>query len=140
MHSIHNDPTIASLISALNNRCEELRQFAVRRLVNLGAAAVPGLIQALNSPLEQVRKNAAIALVTLGPIATSELTAAMNEGGEQGRRAEWVLSAMPAEARASGVRRGLWCDSWLTQIRRRLDSNSPSTVRLSHCVALANPA
>ena len=60
------DTRIASLVEALCNPWEELRLFAMRRLVNQGADAVPALVQALNCARGNLQMNAAIALVTMG--------------------------------------------------------------------------
>ena len=136
---------ILSLLNALSDPREGLRQFAIQRLVKLGREAVPFLIGALKNKNPLVQESVAIALVTIGGDAVPALLAAMQHQDREMRwTAAWVMSAMPEEFRralpqvnlpvaqetqpaavaaaASGLH-GVWSDSWLTKVRERLEAN-----------------
>ena len=140
------DPRIDSLILALNDYREGLRQFAMRRLVSIGAPAIPHLIGALSSKHAYTQESAAIALATLGSLAIPDLLNAMKSEDKQIRwGAAWVLASIGPEARkqipsvpvkiASPAARtdrptpipedmhGVWSDSWLTKVREKLQAN-----------------
>ena len=140
---------LSSLINALGDGREGLRQFAIRRIVNLGAAAVPELILTLRLKNELIQEGAAIALVTIGEAALPFLLDAMKHEDRAIRwGATWVLSSMPSELRQklpqfrlpvpqepetagkpsdSGMY-GVWSDSWLTKVRERLAANKVAEV------------
>ena len=145
--TIMNDhPALNSLIFALGDDRDGLRQFAIRRLVNIGADAVPALIQALKDPREYAQEGAAIALITLGAVALPQLMQAMKSEDRKLRwGACWVLSSMPPELRQSLPKvalpgsapeivpvlksasesglHGVWSDAWLSKVRERLEAN-----------------
>ncbi|HYF51740.1 MAG TPA: HEAT repeat domain-containing protein [Planctomycetota bacterium] len=94
-------PDIQPLIHALRDHRDGLRQFATRRLVKMGEAAVPALIEALKDTDEQVQEAVAIAIITIGPRALVHLMTAMHHDDRRIRwGACWVLSSMPPEVRA----------------------------------------
>lgn len=139
---------ILSLISALGDQREGLRQFAIKRLLDAGDEAIPHLINALRykNPLQQ--EGIAIVLATLGTNALPALRAAMRHEDRAIRwGAAWVISSMPEECRAtlpkvripgsaeeaappsaSGLQYAVWSDSWLTKIRERLNTNRVADV------------
>jgi hypothetical protein len=138
------DPKIESLINALDDTRDGLRQFAIRRLVNEGDRAVAALIGTLKSHNVMVQESAAIALVTMGNAALPKLMLALKSDDSALQwGAAWVLSSMPPEIRStipkvdlpdsnakmepakvdSSVLHGVWSDSWLTKIRQTLKEN-----------------
>jgi hypothetical protein len=151
MSTVSNATNIESLICALDDPRDGLRQFAIRRMVKLGAAAVPALIDALKEKGGYRQESAAIALATLGAVAVPYLMEAMTKNPERNVRwgAAWVLSCMPPEVRRSippvmvpaadqqdrhlpkpgesGLH-GVWSDAWLSKIRERLESNRVADV------------
>jgi hypothetical protein len=146
------DQGIQSLITALSDNRDGLRQFAIRRLVSMGARAIPALLLAIKTENQHVQEGAAIALATMGPVSVPYLMQAMQcEDRKLRWAATWVLSSMPPEIRQmipkvslpgveqvpvgspkasdSGLH-GVWSDSWLTKVRERLESNKQGIVAL----------
>ncbi len=141
------DPDVETLIAALHDYREGLRQFAIRRAVNMGTRAVPALIPLLKDKKEFTRESAAIILATMGPVSVPFLMESMkSEDSEVRWGAAWVLSSMPPEIRRaipritlasskepakagdSGLHHGVWSDSWLTKVRERLETNKAADV------------
>lgn len=140
----HND-TVQALIVAMQENRDGIRQFAMRRLVNMGAVAVPELIPELKNPDETVQECAAIVLRTIGQAALPLLVQTLRcEDRKLRWGAAWVLSSMGPEAReavmmqtrkgtstvvrevsmpstpAAALNQGVWSDSWLTKVRDQL--------------------
>jgi hypothetical protein len=148
-----DDEVVLPLISALSERRDGLRQFAIRRLVNLGPRAIPALLTTLKSEDAHVQESAAIALSTMGLVAVPHLMQAMRSPDRKlCWAASWVLSSMPPEVRQaipkvtlptreseprqlpkapeSGMH-GVWSDSWLTKVRERLEAGKHDISGLS---------
>lgn len=148
-----NATPLDSLINALRDNREGLRQFAIRRLVKIGQSVVPQLIQELKDKDTYGQEGAAIVLVTLGSAAVPALLQAMHHEDHSIRwGATWVLSSMPLELRRqipavklsavpqavtttskaseSGLH-GVWSDSWLTKVRQNLEANKAAVLSLS---------
>ena len=140
-----NATPMDSLINALSDSREGLRQFAIRRLAKIGPPAIPKLILALKDKYVYGQEGAAIVLITLGSAAVPALLKAMQHEDRAIRwGATWVLSSMPLELRnqipavklpavpntvettskpsESGLH-GVWSDSWLTKVRQNLEAN-----------------
>jgi len=139
----HND-TVLALIAAMQENRDGIRSFAMRRLVNMGAVAVPELIPQLKNSDEAIQECAAIVLRTIGQPALPLLVETLRCSDRKLRwGAAWVLSSMGSEAReavmnqtpkgtAAVVRQvssmpsvhalneGVWSDSWLTKVREQL--------------------
>lgn len=142
-----NNETVQALIFALHEDRDGLRSFAMRRLANLGAPAVPELISALKNPSDDVQESAAIVLRTIGQPAIPFLLEALKCTDRKLRwGAAWVLSSMGPDARdavialsrkesgqsvrlrqaalpktpAAARNQGVWSDSWLTKVREEL--------------------
>ena len=139
-----SNDTVQALIEAMQENRDGIRQFAMRRLVSLGAEAVPLLIPTLKDPDENVQESAAIVLRTIGQPALPLLVETLRCADRKLRwGAAWVLSSMGPEAReavmqqtrkgtATAVRQvampripndmnqGVWSDSWLTKVRDQL--------------------
>ena len=127
---------IDTLIDAITQKREGLRHFAIRRLVNMGADAIPALIQALKDPRDLVRSGAAIALASIGSPALPGLREAMqSDDREISWGAAWVLATLKAEVQKSSpklsavderallmARTGVWSDAWLSRVSQQLDS------------------
>jgi hypothetical protein len=140
------------LIAALGDGREGLRQFAIRRLVNLGARAVPALLVTLKHPNLWIQEGAAIALSAMGTVSVPFLMQAMKTEDRKMRwAASWVLSSMPPEIRRSIPKvslpgavitpadtpkmsdsglHGVWSDSWLTKVRERLEASKGEVLGL----------
>jgi HEAT repeat protein len=136
-------PAIAGLINALHDDRDGLRQFAVRRLVNMGPDVIPALIETLQDNKEYTQEAAAIALRTFGNQAVPHLLKAMKCDNRRIRwGAVWVLQSMGPEARktvpaviipsqqsaavsevdaAKKIGSGVWSDAWLTKVRQQLN-------------------
>lgn len=140
----HND-TVQALIQAMQENRDGIRQFAMRRLANMGAVAVPDLIPELKNADESVQECAAIVLRTIGQPALPLLVETLRCQDRKLRwGAAWVLSSMGPEAReavmqqtrkgtatvvrevampttpAAALNQGVWSDSWLTKVRDQL--------------------
>jgi HEAT repeat protein len=132
------NPTIEGLIHALHDDRDGLRQFAIRRILNLGPSAIPALVEVLKDHKEYTQEAAAIALASFGRESLPHLIAAMKHDNRRIRwGAAWVLASMgpdvrkavpaveiPAEksSKASNPQYGVWSDSWLTKIRQQLEN------------------
>jgi HEAT repeat protein len=151
-----NDPQVAPLIGVLHDSREGLRQFAVRRLVNLGPQVLPGLIPLLGDAKDYTQESAAIILATLGKQSFPYLLEAMKNHPDRSVRwgAAWVLASMSSEARkavppvavpetmAEAVEvperkpSDMWSDAWLTKVREQLAAARQTDVlslRNAHC-------
>lgn len=135
-----NNAQVAPLVSALYDPREGLRQFAVRRLVNLGPQVIPDLIYLLGDAKEFTQESAAIVLATFGKVSLPFLLEAMKNHPNRNVRwgAAWVLASMGADARravppvtvpetkAEAVKvperkpSDMWSDAWLTKVREQL--------------------
>jgi HEAT repeat protein len=137
------NPAVTGLISALHDDRDGLRQFAIRRLVNMGTHVIPELINMLQDPKEFTQEAAAIVLRTFGSQAVPYLLEAMKSENRRTRwGAAWVLQSMGAEARkavpavilpcqnsapasevdvAKKIGSGIWSDAWLTKVRQQLN-------------------
>lgn len=137
--------TVPALLEAMRENRDGIRQFAMRRLANMGEAAVPYLIQALKDPDELMQENVAVVLRTVGQPALPLLVEALRCSDRKLRwGAAWVLSSMGPDAReavmqqtrkgtstvvkqvtlpstpAAALNQGVWSDSWLTKVRDQL--------------------
>ena len=131
---------ITQLVGGLHDEREGLRQFVMRRLVNLGPQVIPALVEILGDNKEYTQESAAIALSTFGNDALPALLDAMKNHPNRRVRwgAAWVLSAMapevrrtvppvaipateaPAHVRPQRRPSEVWSDAWLTKIRLQL--------------------
>jgi len=135
-------PGVATLIEALIYNQDGIRPFAMRRLVNMGAEAVPAVIHLLGDRRPEIQESAAIILATMGKAVIPELIDAMKH--DKDRKvcwgAAWVLATIGSAARAalpevkipgraaaegstasaSGANTGVWSDAWLTKVRAKL--------------------
>ncbi|MCY3022301.1 MAG: HEAT repeat domain-containing protein [Planctomycetota bacterium] len=141
------DDAITTLVRALHDDREGLRQFAMRRLVNMGPRVIPALIDTLKDTKECTQECAAVALTTFGSTAVPYLLEAMNSEDRRTRwGAAWVMATMGPEARNAvppvclpaaeaaapepatveqPTRKygsGVWSDSWLTKVREQLNA------------------
>ena len=155
------DITLQTLVNALGDPREGLRQLAIRRLAIAGAPAVPMLVKVLTDKRDYVQDNAAVVLATIGQAAIPCLIEAMKSNDRSLRWcAAWVLSSMPPEARnsipkvsipavsakvskaampsasESGLH-GVWSDAWLTKVRQSLEANKMADV--IKLASIANP-
>ena len=137
---MNTNDAVTSLIAGLHDDREGLRQYAMRRLVNLGPQAIPALIDTLGDNKEYTQEAAAIALTTYGATALPRLLDAMKTHPDRRARwgAAWVLASLGPEVRTAvppvAVPAGeadakpvperrpsdIWSDSWLTKIREQL--------------------
>ena len=69
------DAGLSSLIGALGDNREGLRQFAMRRIVNRGTDAMPALIHELKDSRPEMQESVTVALVTIqfGALNTAAL-------------------------------------------------------------------
>lgn len=132
---------VTTLVQALHDPREGLRQFAIRRLVNIGPQVIPFLISALGNVKEYTQESAAIVLATIGKEAMPYLLDAMKNNPD--RRvcwgAAWVLASLGPEVRAAvppvafpetqpetveaqprPLPADMWSDAWLTKVRNKL--------------------
>jgi len=139
---MNTNDAVTSLIAGLHDEREGLRQYAMRRLVNLGSQTIPALIDTLGDNKEYTQESAAIALTTFGATALPHLLDAMKNHGDRRVRwgAAWVLASLGSEVRGAvppvAVPAGeaeakpvperrpsdIWSDSWLTKIREQLNA------------------
>jgi hypothetical protein len=140
MPSSHH-PSVSALLEALEQKQDGFRQFAMRRLLNIGPEAVGPLIQLLADRRPEIQESAAIVLATMGKPVIPDLIRAMKTSKDRKLcwGAAWVLATLGAEARAAlpevkiPVRNpagpaevpasnpGLWSDAWLTKVRAKLE-------------------
>jgi len=117
-----------------------LRQFAVRRLVNIGPRVIPFLVSLLGDTKDYTQESAAIIFATFGNDAMPCLIDAMKNHADRRVRwgAAWVLASMAGETRkvvppvavaeepASITQTPqrqpseMWADGWLTKARAQL--------------------
>ena len=151
-----NNPQVAPLVSVLHDPREGLRQFAVRRLVNLGPQVVPDLIPLLGDAKDYTQESAAIILATFGKASLPCLMDAMKNHPNRHVRwgAAWVLASMAPEVRKSvppvavpetkaeamkapeRKPSDMWSDAWLTKVRGQLAAARQTDVlslRNAHC-------
>ena len=153
-----NNPQVAPLVSVLHDSREGLRQFAVRRLVNLGPQVIPDLIPLLGDAKDYSQESAAIILATFGEASLPCLLDAMKNHPDRSVRwgAAWVLASLAPEVRKSLPRvavpvtqaqptvtmpperkpSDMWADAWLTKVREQLAAvrqNDVLSLRNAHC-------
>jgi HEAT repeat protein len=161
---VDSHPAVPSLIGALADSRDGLRQFAMRRLVSIGASAVPELILALKDSRDYMQESVAITLATMGQTSVPFLMEALKSKDRKiCWAAAWVLSSMPPEVRTvlpnvkvappkpvskhdssqliaakteSGLH-GVWSDAWLSKVRERLVANRMADV--FKIIAMPNP-
>jgi len=135
-----NPDQLAALVGALHDEREGLRQFAVRRLVDMGPQVIPHLIVLLGDTKDYTQESTAIVLATFGREAMPYLINAMKDHPDRNVRwgAAWVLASMASETRklvppvavqeepeqAAEVPQRqpseMWADGWLTKVRENL--------------------
>lgn len=131
---------VDTLVYGLHDDRDGLRQFVMRRLVNLGPQVVPAVIGLLGDNKDYTQESAAIILAAFGSDSLPHLLDALKTHPDRRVRwgAAWVLATMGPEARnvvphvtvvaaeaaaKPAPRRqpsDLWSDAWLTKIRDQL--------------------
>lgn len=132
---METNPAISALMSGLHDDRDDLRQFALRRLVKMGPQIIPALIETLKDNKEFTQECAAIGLASFGSESIPELLAATKHENRRIRwGVAWVLASMGPEARKAlpevavpggnipRVGSGAWSDSWLTKVRQQLNA------------------
>ncbi len=151
-------PGVSALIDAVIHNQDGIRSFAMRRLVNVGAEAVPALIHLLGDRRPEIQESAAIVLTTMGKVVIPDLIDAMKHSKDRKVcwGAAWVLATIGPAARAalpevkipgrsaegstassSGSNTGVWSDAWLTKVRAKL---ADAKQEVSYFLAAVQPA
>jgi HEAT repeat protein len=90
-----------STMKALNDGREGIRRFAIRRMSQFGADAVPSLIEALKIKHGFAHDSACAALTAIGAPAIPQLIAAMNH---EDREVRWGVATVLGNLREQGAR------------------------------------
>ena len=151
-------PGVCALIEALIHNQDGIRPFAMRRLVNMGAEAVPAVIHLLGDRHPEIQESAAIILATMGEPVIPILIDTMkhNKDRKVCWGAAWVLATIGSAARAalpevkipgraaeastassSGSNAGVWSDAWLTKVRAKL---ADAKQEVAYFLAAVQPA
>lgn len=93
-------PELEALVSGLNDNREGMRNFAIKKCVQMGERAVPGLIEMLTQKDGYIADSAANALQQMGSPAIPGLLEAMKSTDKNTRwMATTILSGMGDNAR-----------------------------------------